>query len=573
MRLLSLSLLTLLVAGDALRSRADAAQDKGLRKLEWKLAAGHAAEFVFLDKAGKPLPDRKFLIFASELTPQSNRILVDTYEEIPLPLLFQLPPEPFKAGVGWEFSANFFSDSIDAIGGFDAMTGGGSIRPVQAKGRYVLKITKKGDEEIATIDGAFSLYEIRRDFVNNQTRVTVTKNEMGTLATSVQVAVSKGMVQKAAWQFRTRGQERENGRPVEKKVETHGLIEFREDLELDAAKIQASLETAISRAADWLKKQQKNGAWVPARATPTPGDTIHLTALAVRALVAAGVKPDDPALVAASKTLRSQAPPETAALGQQILALSCKSPTRDEAEDARRLAEELLRRRDPRANGWGAGGRNDVATLGLTALALEALAAAPDAKVSEDTFRTGLEGFAYGWMEEGGSVDLELEFEKEPALLAPDPKKGVGPASWPAQPGRPGAVDFRLPRKGSFFTLVAALRTLVILPERIKMDEQQLKTLDLPLRKGLAHLQMRWTLRTVPPVEGAWCSQRLEYLGLLGPTLARARINRIGGSDWRLEGATLLLREQGEDGSWFSGTDQAAAKTAHALLFLASAKR
>jgi hypothetical protein len=65
----------------------------------------------------------------------------------------------------------------------------------------------------------------------------------------------------------------------------------------------------------------------------------------------------------------------------------------------------------------------------------------------------------------------------------------------------------------------------------------------------------------------------MEYLGLLGSTLARAKVDRIGGSDWRLEGATLLLREQGDDGSWFAGTDQAVAKTAHALLFLAAANR
>jgi hypothetical protein len=284
MRIVTLLLLVLFVPS----------QDKGLRKLEWKLPPGHAAEFVFLDKAGKPLPDQKFLIFGSELSGHSNRIVVDTYEEIPLPLLFQLPPEPFKTGVGWEYSATFFADSMDAMGGFEAMIGGGSIRPVCAKGRYILKTSKKGDEETATIDGAFSLYEIRREFINNQSKMTVTKNEMGTLATSAQFSLSKGMIVKAGWQFRTRGQERENGRPVEKKIETHGLIEFREDLELDPAKIQASLATSISRAVDWLKKQQKNGAWTPTRGTPTPSDTVHLTALVVRALVAAGVKPDDP---------------------------------------------------------------------------------------------------------------------------------------------------------------------------------------------------------------------------------------------------------------------------------------
>jgi hypothetical protein len=550
------------------------AQDKGLRKLEWKLAPGHAAEFVFLDKAGKPLGDQKLMLFASELTPHSNRIQTDTYDEIPLPLLFQLPSEPFKNGLGWEFAASFFADSFESTGGFQNLVGTGSIRPVTAKGRYILKIAKKGDDEIASIDGAFTLYEIRRDMVNNQMKLIVTKNEMGSLATSTQISVSKGMLLKAAWQYKVRAQERENGRPVDKKIETHGMLEFREDLELEPAKIQASLGTAISRAADWLKKQQKNGAWTPTHAQAPPSETLYLTALAVRALAAAGVKPDDPALLAASKILRSPAPSETFYLSQQILALSSKSPTKDEAEDARRLAEELLRRRDPRSAGWGpAAGRNDTPNVALTALALEALATAPDAKVPEDVYKSGLEAISGGWMDDEGAVELDVEFEKDATTFPIDPKKNVVPAIWPAQLGRAGGNDFRSGRKGSFFTVAAALRTLLVVPEKLKMDEKQQKALEAPLRKGFANLQMRWTLRTVPPVEAPWCAQRLEYLGLLGPLLSRAKINRIAGSDWRLEGTTLLLQEQGDDGSWHSGTDQAVAKTAHALLFLASARR
>src|SRR5688572_25440532 len=151
------------------------AQDsKGLRKLEWKLPPGRAAEYVALDKAGKPIADRKFLIFGSELTPNSNRIVVDTYDSIPVPILFQLPPEAFKTAVGWEYSAVFFQDAWDAVGGFEAMIGGGSIRPVAVKGRFILKTTqKKGEEEIAHSDGSFGLFEIRRDFVNNQTKFTI----------------------------------------------------------------------------------------------------------------------------------------------------------------------------------------------------------------------------------------------------------------------------------------------------------------------------------------------------------------------------------------------------------------
>ena len=550
-------------------------QDKGLRKVEWKLAADHAAEYVCLDKAGKPISDQKFLIFASELTAHSNRIRVDAYEEIPIAMLFQLPPEAFKTSLGWEFTGYFFNEAFDAMGGFEAMVGGGSIRPVAVKGRYIVKTTqKKGEDEIAHIEGAFSLFEIRRDFVNNQSKIVITKNDVGTLATSAQVSVPRGILLKGGWQLRARGQEREGGRPVDKKFETHRMIEFKDHLELDAAKLQPSVESALSRAADWLKKQQKNGGWAPARANPTPGDTIHLTALVVRALLAAGVKPDDPAIVAAAKTLRSPAPQENAALAQQILALSCKTPTKDEADDARKLADELHRRRDPRVHGWGPGvGRNDVPNLTMTSLALDALAAVPDSKIPEDTFKAGLELFTGGWVDEEGAVDLDLEFEKDAATLAADPKKDVQPVIWPALLGRPGGVEFRAARKGSFFTLVAALRGMLVLSGKMKLDEKQLKAVDWPLRRGLANLQMNWTFRTVPPVEASWCAQRLEYMGVLAPMLGLARINRIGGSDWRVEGSTLLLREQGDDGSWFSGTDQAVAKTAHALLFLGHARR
>ena len=114
---------------------------------------------------------------------------------------------------------------------------------------------------------------------------------------------------------------------------------------------------------------------------------------------------------------------------------------------------------------------------------------------------------------------------------------------------------------------------LTLLPERLKLDDKDLKNLEPTVHRALANLQLRWTLRSVPPIEAYWCTQRMEYLGILGPTLARFKIDKIGGCDWRLEGASLLLREQGDDGSWFAGTDQAVAKTAHALLFLACARR
>src|SRR5882672_1686997 len=361
------------------------AQDKGTRKLEWKLAPGHAAEFAYLDKAGKPLADQKLVVFASELTPSSNRIAIDTWEQIPVALVFQLPPEPIKGASGWEFDRFFFNEWSES---YDYSTNG-SFKPVCARGRYILKIQKKGDDEIATIEGSIVLNEVRRDLVNSAVKVTVTKIELGTLATSAQYSLSKGMLLKAAWQYRAKAQDREVARIVQRNLEMHPMLEFREDVELDAAKVQPAIDVSIGRAVEWLKKQQKNGAWTSAVKGGPPGnDAVSLTSVVVRALAAAGVKPDDPAILAASKTLRSTPPQENFTLCQQILALAAKSPTKEEADDLRRFVEEIQKRREARTGGWApVPGKNEYSTAFLTALALEALAAAPDARVSDETFK------------------------------------------------------------------------------------------------------------------------------------------------------------------------------------------
>ena len=545
------------------------AQDKSLKKLEWKLAPGHAAEFSYLDKAGKPVAGQTLTVFASEFTPTSNRIAVDACEKIPVFLLFQLPPEPIKASAGWEFQANFFNEFLDV----NDVSNGTSLRPCCAKGRYLAKVQKKGDDEVATIEGAFSIVDLRRDVVNSQVKTTVTKIELGTLATTLQFSLSRGMILKAAWQFKMKGQDREGGRLVQKVIDSHQMLEFKEDVELDPAKIQPAIEASIARAVEWLKKQQKSGAWPSTLKGPASAvETVYLTAVAVRALAAAGVKPDDPALVAASKTLRSAPPQENFTLCQQILALAAKTPTKDEADDLRKFAEELQKRREPRSGGWAAvPGKNEFATAYLTAFALEAMAAAPDARITDETFKSGLEFFSGNWVEDDGRADLNIDFEKDATTIEAGPRKAVVPVTWPNFVIK--GNEFLAGRKGNFFTHVAALRVLLLIPERLKFDAADLKKLDLPLSRGLSNLQIRWTLRTVPPIEGPWSAMRLEYLALLGSTLARAKVDRIAGSDWRLEGATLLLREQAEDGSWFAGTDQAVAKTAHALLFLAAAKR
>jgi len=575
----TLLLLALCLAPSLRPPRAETGQDKGTRKIEWKLAPGKTALYQFLDKAGKPIKGQEFLLLGSELTPSGNRIAVDKVEDIPLSLVFQLPPEPFRSSAAWDHSATFFHEAAGAFGMIESFAGFGGLRPLFARGRYAVKsIQKKGDDEVAVIDGGFTFFEVRRDSVNNETRFTVTKNDLGTLATSIQVSVPRGLLLKAGWQLKLKAQERipDRGasRVADRTFTTHEILELREEGDLDPAKVAATAAAGAKRAVEWLRKQQKpTGAWGAPRLPNAPGEAISHTGLVLRALLAAGVPADDPALVAAAKSLQVPAPQETSALARQIAALSLLGPAGpQEEEEIRKLANELLRRREPRTNLWSAGGRNDSPDAISTARALEALALAPGLRVPDEVWKSAIEFFTTATIDEEKEVELDLEFEKDATTIAADPKK-VLPVAWAVDVGgRQGGIAGLMPggsvRRGSYFVLAAALDGLMIAAPKLTLDEKQRQAVDSALRRGFANLQARWTLRTVPPTEAAWCHQRIEFAGVLAPMLARAKLDRIAKSDWRLEGATMLLRDQGDDGSWWPGTEQSLVKTAYALQLL-----
>ncbi len=554
-------------------------QEKGPLRIEWKLPAGRAAEFAILDRAGKPLQGRSFLVFGSELTPQGNRLAVDAYDQIAYPFLFQLPGELSRGAAAWEHTATFFVEGPG--GGLGALfgLGGTGLRPVCARGRYVARASpRKGEEGIVTIDGSFTFYEIRRERVNNQPRLTVSKNAVGSLATSVQVSAERGMIVKAGYQLKIRGQkrvvERDRTRIEEQNLSLHEILEFREEIELDPAKLKDPLDGAVRKAADWLRRQPRGpGFWGTARALESPRAQVDLTGLVVRALLAAGAGPDDPAIVAAARHLRSTLPATPQGFNHSMVALALKDPSKEEAAAIQQMAKVLLQKRDPR-RGWGLGGRDDAENPVSTAHAVEALAHAGDAVAGDEVWKDVLEHLSSTWIEGNQEVELDLEFEEGEPPIAPDPKK-VFPATWPVETERRGRDDFlqaAAPPGGNALGVLSALKGLLIASGRLKLDDRQRTSLDTALRKGLAYLQGYWTLRIVPPAEGAWCLQRYEYLDLLAQVLKLARVAKVSGADWRLEGAFLLLREQRPDGAWDSGQGLETLETARALLFLSAAR-
>jgi hypothetical protein len=553
-------------------------QDKGLRKPEFRLPPGRVAEYVPLDRAGKPAGEPPLLLLGSELSPTSNRFVVDRLADLPLVFLFQLPPKAFKGSSAWEFTTDFFVESQDAAGAFAAFLGGGGLRPLHVRGRYAVKgVQKKEGEEILLIDGSFTFFEIRQTAVNNQPGLAVTKNDLGTLATSIQFGMDRGLPLRAGWQLKLKGQEREGPRLADRKIEAQGLISLKEVRDLDAEALRAAASRASERAVERLQALLRpDGAWTPPGNVVHPDETLAATALAVEALLAAGLPAADPALTSASRVLMGNAPEGNAALARQLLALSRRQGDPREKAHALRLGEELLRRRDGVGGGWSADGRNPALNLSTTAVALEALAACPDLKVPEEVWDRAFKWLLAAMRDEGEEVDLDLEFRGD-APFRTDPRK-VLPAGWP--PPVPGAagdpIRAMLPqgrRRGTAISAAEALRSLALCASKLDLDEAGRQGLEDARRRGFGGLQRRWTLRTVPPPEGGWSAQRLEYLGLIGPLLAGHGIERIAGSEWRSEALLLLLEEQGPDGSWHAGTPSAASKTAHALLFISAAAR
>ncbi len=524
------------------------------RKIEWKLAPGRVAGYAFLEKNGKPSKDRRLLVFGSELTSAGNRFLAARAEEIPLALLFQLPPESFKSSAAWESTVYFFEDAAGAAGLLEAAVGGGGLRPLCARGRYVLKsIKKQGDDEVAILDSAFTFFEVRRDVVNNVPKLVVTKNDLGTLATSAQVSVPRGLLLKGGWQLKLKAQdrvlERDGSRLLDRAFNLHEMIELQEERALDAEAVATASEAARKKAVDFLLRNGLAG----------PPNVVVL-----RALLAAGASPDEPLVAAALKALAAAPPPE----GNYPLALATQLLAGAGRPEAKKLGELLLSRRDARSGVWTLGGRADASNAHATAAVVAALAAVDGLPVPDEVWAAAMEAFTSTSTDDGAEMELDLVFPEGAAPILPDPKKAV-PATWPSESARRGGGA----RKGSGFTILAGIETCLAAASKLKLEERQKQALDVALRRAFAWLQSRWSLRTVPPAEGSWVLQRHEYLSRLAVVLGRAKLDRIGGCDWRVEGATLLLREQGDDGAWASGTDQAISKTAHALLFLSSAKR
>jgi hypothetical protein len=575
-----------------------AAQDKAKIKLAWNLPKGRVAEYKLLDKSGKPVKDGGFWIFASELSADgSNRLAVDRYADIPYTFLFTLPKEDRKQGESWEHTAFFFHEASEATSGFSFMGGGGGgLKPLCAKGLYIFrKLEKKADGDIAHLEGVFELFEIRRDFVNNERKLTITKNKFGTAKVSLAVAVAAGRLLRGGWTLDVRGQERvpDKGdtRIVDTKIESVGGLEFSEEVTIDPEKLGKSVADQVKKASDWLRKQQRPGGEFGLGPTIENARVdANLTGACVRALVAAGAKPDDAPIEKAMKSIRAQPGTSTASLGDDLEALAlrwgtdrdavAKALSKDDAAAVKVLANTLAARRDVKLASWGSTDDKDATHNPVsTSHALAGLWAAGlgGADVPVDIWKNAVETLTLAIADDdAASLELKFEFAEGGGFPVADGAKNAKPVTWKYDLRPKQAVDPRSPARGWGLTVLGALeslRTALLELERKKqLTDAQKRSADSAMRQGLAYLQNRWTVRTAPPAEASWTIRRTEWLAWLGRVYALYGVKTVDGHDWWLEGAYHLLRLQAPDGSWEEGTGNAVLETAAAIRFLARSR-
>lgn len=564
--------------------------------LTWKVKKGQVAEYKVLDGRTKRSTGDTLYIFGSELNEDgSNRIVIDRYADIPLHFLFNLPGKAMRRGGTWKHETYFFRAAAAFESGsmldFDyGMFRRSAMTVLKATGGYrVDSIKKKKTGTEILIDGTFEFYEVRRDWFDNNSRLTDTKNKKGVLKTSQIIDPERGVLTKGAWVLSLQGEDRvryNDSRPFDKKkFDSRQLLELDEVVTIDPEKLKPAIDNAVSRGVDWLKRRQGNdGNFGQVTATETRTQ-INVSPIAMRALFASGA--EEGLLKKGTAFLKRINSDKTQEMAQTLIALALsryhanekswsgveKETPREDLRAIQNLAKSLLAMRHGGTATFPTGSdrqRDDRFNVLSTEHASEALWMASQFGINlEDIWQKQISFFAKNSIEETRQVELDLVFAKNAMPpIDPDGEKKVYPGSWAN--GQPRYKD--VSGQGIALTTTAGLWNLVLAENELrsarKLDDKLKDDIEKVKRAGLAWIQKYLSNRSVVPPEASWCTRVPNWLFRMGRVLDIYGIEKIGGVDWYHEAAYALLRDQFKDGNWDYRRGEGVNDTAYAILFL-----
>lgn len=339
----------------------------------------------------------------------------------------------------------------------------------------------------------------------------------------------------------------------------------RQELPRDLPSLQPYIDRAIDRGVLYLlSRQLRDGSWEEYSDTYGSGQT----ALSLYTLLKSGVPGDHPAVQAGFTWLDHTHPTKTYTVSCQLLAYAALG----DSERRARLEELLALLVDWQDGTYGYPGHpgseapdpgrralSEWTDLSNTQFAALGLRAAEHAGLGVPT-KT--------WSE---LLEATLEYQEEPhpTLAAIVGANHTATARLAAgfRYRVPRAEERRGPPRGAESPTgsmtAAGIAVLEICREGLggRLTTKTSLAIDTAQQRALAWFDERFSVEQNPG--GGWLCYYLYGLERVGALL---RLDRIGGEDWYLEGARVLVRDQLADGSWRGQTLEP--DTCFALLFL-----
>jgi hypothetical protein len=573
-------------------------------RLSWGFPDKVAAEFLVSELRGgkaQPRQGRSFVLFPADLNVDgTNNLVVNTCQELPLRVALRLPDKPVKPGARWKYEEDYFSAARHAFARSHAFA------PLFARGTQVFtKVEDMGGRPCARIESTVQCYEIkfdskdRRD-VGNAVVATITAVAWFSLEQTVPVRIQTTFNGKVSeYKGIKQGEEPKSAKASES-LQYDLAKEF---VKLDLVATRDAVHAAIRKGAEWLRKnRERNGQWVDSGGSFAREFPIGTTALAVTALLHAGVPREDPSVRDGLAAILRANLAKVYDVSASLMALEAKYLPLEQYEEVVELSEEKARKAitekmTPPDRAWiqkavdwllekqtkdGTWGYPDgteryydhsntqYALLGLKS------AARCGAKIPTRVWRQiaehwiGSQKLVSGPGEQlkitwtAGEPGVEMRGEE---LIAPGAwGYFVRPVDWAPVP---------VPDQGYGSMVCAGLTSLIIAQSELvrtkDLDDPLRTRLEAAKRSGLAWIQRYYSVRGCPPAAGFWSVFHLYYLYSLERVGVLYGIKEIAGHDWYLEGAVLLVRDQKSDGGWLSYDEIPVVDTAFALLFLKKA--
>lgn len=559
--------------------------------LTWKLPHDRAAVYEVFDlQTGVRKTD--FWLLGCDLT---RRIGSTDFTDLPLRFIFRTPRMKLTPGSSWEIRETAFGDLPIIHPGIDPVEISGSYRVHPIKKVRLEEVFRAGHKtrkertdpvEVALVEGHLDLY--RCGWVNKQV-AKMEKVPSANLSTITAFRLSDSAILGARYQFSGRAETYDgkwSGPKIGKLSEGRDFILTESLVSITKEGLKPSIDNAVDKGIKWLRSQQVDGSFAD-RGGYAVGTAqgIGSTAVCLLALLHSGVPVDDPAARRGFAYIANKRINQSYDLALVLMAIEGKYLPMTMLEDVEKYSEDKAREEiskrvskedketaesavralletQSESGAFGYAGGAGYPNLSSTQYAILGLKSAS---------RLGIRVPTNVWERTLAYIEKARVIDGKEVSVAVERWSGGTESRYSRLYGW-GYIFPRYPPATGAMTAAAISTMLICGSELLRVkawSEREAKALEEQVWGGLAWLQEQHNLRAGTPEGCVYGSAMLlYYLYGLERAFILSDIKSLGGHDWYLEGAGILLSMQQNDGRWEAHLGTPLIDSAMALLFL-----